>query len=150
MGQSDIELSEEGVQEAAEVMHALPGFSVDFVVSSPLKRCLSTIAPFRAVNDCEFKVDDKWAERSWGIYEGLPKSRRGTITEPDDGEAEDAFRERVLQAIQALPVDRQVLVVSHSGVYREICKLGYVANSDIFTLPHAIPILLRRPDDASL
>lgn len=149
MGQSDIELSEEGVQEAAEVMHALASFSVDLVVCSPLKRCLTTIAPFWAAKDCEFNVDARWAERSWGIYEGLPKSRRGTIADPEGGETDGAFRARVLEVLQALPTERHIVVVSHSGVYREICDLGYVANSDICTLPHAIPVVLRRPDNDS-
>lgn len=76
MGQSDIELSEQGAQEAAEVMPALRSFSFDLVVCSPLRRCLATIAPFRAWSDCDFKVDDKWAERSWGVYEGSPKMSR--------------------------------------------------------------------------
>ncbi len=105
MGQSDIELSEEEVQVAAEVMHALNRFSFDLVVCSSLRRCLATMAPFRAVNDCDFKIDDGWAERSWNIYECLPKSRRSTITDLEGGEAEEAFRERVLQALQVLPID---------------------------------------------
>ena len=73
MGQSDSALSEVGKTEAAEAVTALQAHPIDMIVCSPLTRCLMTISPFRATGDHEFVLEPKLAERSWGIYEGVPK-----------------------------------------------------------------------------
>ncbi len=124
MGQSDIHLSNVGTWEAEQAVHALGNYRIDAIVSSPLKRCLVTVSPSRAARDCGLIVDSGWAERSWGIYEGRPKRERGKEASPPGGETDDEFTNRVNRALNELSTQGTVLLVSHSGVFREICKLG--------------------------
>ena len=142
MGQSDIPLSDIGKTEADLAATALQEYPIDMIVCSPLTRCLMTIAPFRATGDREFVLEPKLAERAWGIYEGVPKSQRGVEKDPKHGETEDGFRCRVTEALSALPNEKNILLVSHSGVFREVCKLGYIPNLAHAKLPHAIPVVL--------
>lgn len=144
MGQSDIPISDIGRTEANLAATALQNYSIDMIVCSPLTRCLMTIAPFRAKGDREFVLEPKLAERAWGIYEGVPKSQRGVEKDPKHGETEDDFRRRVTEALNALPIERNILLVSHSGVFREICNLGYIPSVAHAKLPHAIPLVLSR------
>lgn len=142
MGQSDIPLSDTGKTEADQAVTALQEYPIDMIVSSPLTRCLMTIAPFRATGDREFVLEPKLAERAWGIYEGVPKSQRGVEKDPKHGETEDDFRRRVTEALSTLPNEKNILLVSHSGVFREVCNLGYIPNLAHAKLPHAIPVVL--------
>lgn len=142
MGQSDIPLSGIGKTEADLAATALQEYPIDMIVCSPLTRCLMTIAPFRATGDHEFVLEPKLAERSWGIYEGVPKSQRGVEKDPKRGETEDDFRCRVTEALSTLPIERNILLVSHSGVFREVCNLGYIPCLAHAKLPHAIPVVL--------
>lgn len=144
MGQSDIPLSDIGKTEADLAVTALQESPIDMIVCSTLTRCLMTIAPFRATGDHEFVLEPKLAERSWGIYEGVPKSQRGFEKDPKGGETDDDFRRRVTKALIALPIERNILLVSHSGVFREVCNLGYIPSLAHEKLPHAIPVVLSR------
>lgn len=144
MGQSDIPLSDIGKTEAKQAVIALHEHSIDMIVCSPLTRCLMTIAPFRATGDHEFVLEPKLAERSWGIYEGVPKSQRGVEKDPKGGETDDDFRLRVTKALNALPIERNILLVSHSGVFREVCHLGYIPSLAHAKIPHATPVVLSR------
>jgi len=144
MGQLDIALSDIGKKEAEQAVTALQEHPIDLIVSSPLSRCLMTISPFRRTGDHEFIVDPKLAERAWGVYEGVPKSHRGEEPDPKDGETDDDFRLRVTKALNALPIEKNILVVSHSGVFREVCNLGYIHSLAHAKLPHATPVVLRR------
>ncbi|WP_366141183.1 histidine phosphatase family protein [uncultured Tateyamaria sp.] len=144
MGQSDIPLSDLGKTEADLAATALQEYPIDMIVCSPLTRCLMTIAPFRATGDHEFVLEPKLAERAWGVYEGVPKSQRGVEKDPELGETEGEFRRRVTEALSALPIERNILLVSHSGVFREICNLGYIPSVAHAKLPHAIPLALSR------
>ncbi|MFS4438023.1 histidine phosphatase family protein [Paracoccaceae bacterium GXU_MW_L88] len=145
MGQSDISLSGIGKKEAEQAVRTLQEHPIDLIVSSPLSRCLMTISPFCRASDSEFIIDPKLAERAWGIYEGVPKWQRGENSTPKDGETDDDFRLRVTEALNALPIERNILLVSHSGVFREVCNLGYIHHSLAHAkLPHATPVVLRR------
>ena len=144
MGQSDVPLSDIGKTEAEQAATALQDHSIDMIVSSPLTRCLMTIAPYRATGDHDFVLEPKLAERSWGIFEGAPRSQRGVGKDPKDGETDSEFRLRVTKALCALPSERKILLVSHSGVFREICNLGYIPSVACAKVPHARPVVLSR------
>ena len=144
MGQSDIALSDVGKREAEQVVAALQKHPIDMIVTSPLGRCLATILPLRETGDYQLIVDPDLSERAWGIYEGLPKSQRGQETTPEGGETDEEFPSRVRKALEALPKDKNILVVSHSGVFREICRCGYAPDVPLSKVPHATPIPLWR------
>lgn len=144
MGQSDISLSDLGRQEANQAVAALKMFPIDVIVCSHLKRCLQTITPFRAVGDCQISINPAWAERSWGVYEGVSKSQRGQETHPENGETDADFRDRIQHALNDLPGGENILLVSHSGVFRELRRFGYESDPALDKIPHAIPVRLRR------
>lgn len=144
MGQSDIALSDLGRQEAELAVTALNAYPIDVIVCSHLKRCLQTISPFRATGDYEIKIDPAWAERSWGVYEGVSKSQRGYDTHPKGGETGTDFRDRIKQALSALPRRENILLVSHSGVFRELRRIGYVPDTEFDRVPHATPVRIQK------
>jgi len=144
MGQSDIPLSDLGKREADLAAAALKAFPIDVIVCSHLKRCLQTISPFRAAGDHEINIDPAWAERSWGVYEGVSKSQRGQETHPENGETDADFRDRIQHALNDLPSGENILLVSHSGVFRELCRFGYESDAALKKIPHATPVRLRR------
>lgn len=146
MGQSDIALSDVGMREAKLVVATLQKTPIDVIVSSPLARCLATISPFRATGNYHFIVDSRLSERSWGIYEGQPKTQRERETYPEGGETHKEFHCRVRKALMALPKQKSILIVSHSGVFREICLCGYASDVSFIEVPHAIPIPLWETD----
>jgi len=144
MGQSDIPLSDLGKREADLAAAALKAFPIDVIVCSHLKRCLQTIWPFRAAGDHEIYIDPAWAERSWGVYEGVSKSQRGQETHPENGETDADFRDRIQHALDDLPSGENILLVSHSGVFRELRRFGYEPDPALDKIPHATPVRLRR------
>lgn len=143
MGQTDIDLSDVGRAQATAVASKLTEYGIDQIVCSPMQRTLSTIEPFRKICDCDFVIDTSWAERAWGIFEGRPKLDRGEETSPEGGETNKQFADRVSRAVTDLSENKTVLVVSHSGVFRQLCSLGFVAREALGTPAHATPIILQ-------
>lgn len=144
MGQSDVDLSDVGRAQAKAVAAELAEYDIDQIVCSPLQRCISTIEHFREIYECELVIDTSWVERAWGIFEGRPKLDRGGEANPEGGETNKQFSTRVISAIENLHETKTVLVVSHSGVFRQLRKLGIEPVGDFETLPHATPIILRK------
>lgn len=144
MGQVNIDLSAVGCSQAQAAVQTLLEYPIDHIVCSPLVRCLSTIQPYREKRACDFEIDTSWAERAWGIYEGRPKSVRVNETSPEGGETCKQFSNRVSSAVANLHQTKTVLVVSHSGVFRQLCKMGYSTEGAFETLPHATPIVIRK------
>lgn len=150
MGQSDIALSDIGKGEAEQVVAVLQRHPIDIIVTSPLSRCLATISPFRATGNHQLIVEPNLSERSWGVHEGQPNLKRRQETNPEGGETDKEFHHRVRMALDALPKEKNILVVSHSGVFREICRCGYVSDIPFSKVPHATPIRLLRKDECTV
>ena len=143
MGHADIDLSVIGCSQANAAVQTLLEYPIDQIVCSPLVRCLSTIQPYREKCACDFEIDASWAERAWGIYEGRPKADRIDETSPEGGETHKQFSDRVSRAVVNLQQTKTVLVVSHSGVFRQLCKMGFVPEGVVGPPPHATPIVFR-------
>lgn len=149
MGQTDIALSDVGLSQAHDAAMLLGRHPIGHIVCSPLKRCIDTIEPFRFGQKIKFEIDEGWMERGWGIFEGQPKSARGDERAPTGGETASDFTSRIQGSVARLPANNLILVVSHSGVFRELRKMGYLSIDDYLTPPHAVPILLKRPTHIS-
>jgi alpha-ribazole phosphatase len=94
----------------------------DVVISSPLVRARDTAA----VLGREARVDERWIEMSYGVFDGVPQGdvapevwaqwRSDPHFAPDGGESLMAVTERVHRAcddLRDLAADRRVVVVSH-------------------------------------
>lgn len=119
-GRLDLPLDEVGHGQA-EALAAWVG-PVDEVISSPLLRARQTAAAWGA----EPRVDDRWVELDFGIYDGLPSAdvphsiwshwRTDASFAPDGGESLVSLLDRLQPALDEMVESarhRDVVVVSH-------------------------------------
>ncbi len=122
-GRLNQDLDDLGRRQAAAVARLVTGSChVDSVISSPLKRARQTASNFGR----EVEIDERWAELSYGEYEGVPHAdvpsevwqrwRHDYAYVPAGGESLLALDGRVREACDDL-VERasrtNVVVVSH-------------------------------------
>ena len=70
-GRTDIELSEEGKEQAKKLAEELKSYKIDVIYSSPLKRALDTAKEIQKVHpNAEMIIDNDLIETSFGIFEG--------------------------------------------------------------------------------
>ena len=122
-GRIDIELNNEGKQQAMIVREKLKGVKFDKVFSSPLKRAVETA---KIICDQEVLVDDRLIERSNGELEGKLKTEIEEFPDfnnPNDTrfgiESLNNFKARInnfLDETLKKYKDKNVLVVTHAGV----------------------------------
>jgi broad specificity phosphatase PhoE len=158
LGQSDPPLASVGVQQARQLARALDSVSFDLIISSDLKRCLSTaqlIAREAAVRQgqdaMDIKADPRLREIDCGLWEGLTLEE-AAIRYPDEhsererdpmrwrftgGESFLDLRERVFPALWEAADSGvgNVLIVGHLGVNRVIlCDLQGLPLEDLFSI----------------
>jgi probable phosphoglycerate mutase len=119
-GSSDIELNDLGRAQARALAQELEHVDLDAIYSSDLARASATAAAVAATHGLDVRLDERLRERSFGSWEGLTREDLAGLPEGShhDGESDDAVRERVLEAVQAIADEHpgeQVLVVSHGG-----------------------------------
>ncbi len=115
----------------------------DVVWTSPQVRCRAFAEEWADAHDVTVRVLDDLAERDWGVWDGLPleavreiwlEELEAYLTDPfgvipPEAEPLDAFRRRVLRALQAVALGggERVLVVTHGGVIKLVAQrvLGF-------------------------
>ncbi len=132
-GQTDLDVAETFDKEMVSVLNQLPD-SVDYVYSSPLKRCLKLAQQIPCnksiVTDkrlMELNFGD-WEMKSW---DGIPKREMDPWMQnyvhqaPPNGESMLQLQNRVLDWWSALknPIAERIAVVAHAGVLR--CLWAY-------------------------
>ena len=95
MGQTDLPLSEGGMQQAEAVASELGDLKVGTLFSSTLIRCQQTAEFVSRALDLPITVLPGLEERCWGIYEGRHHTERVTIADPPEGEALSHFQDRI-------------------------------------------------------
>ena len=123
-GRMDIELNENGINQARKTAEKLNDVNFDMVISSPLKRAYETAKIIS--NNAFITIDSRLIERSNGELEGKLKSEvleKINIADPNETrfgiETLSDFRTRVFdfcQYLEEISVDKKVLVVTHVGV----------------------------------
>lgn len=131
-GWSDPPLSDAGRAEATRLRERLAGERFDRVVASDLLRARETAEI--AVPGAEIETDQRLREMSFGAWEGLTwdecTARDGDLLArwtadpascaPPEGETVAEFEARVAAALDALPTDGSLLVVTHAGVVHAV------------------------------
>ena len=122
-GHIDIELNDEGKNQAQIVKEKLNGIKFDKVFSSPLKRAKETA---KIICDQEIIIDDRLIERYNGELEGKLKTEIEVFpdfNDPNDTrfgiESLDHFKERInsfLDEIVKKYKGKNILVATHAGV----------------------------------
>ena len=117
-GQSETELNAMGRKTAENAAARLAGITLHAIHASPLRRAWQTASILSALTGVPAYPLPGLMERSWGIYEGRPKSERPTTQDPETVETMEAFSERILDALRSLSGPAPFLVIAHSGVFR--------------------------------
>jgi broad specificity phosphatase PhoE len=134
-GQDDsVELSKEGFKQAKALAPYLSSIKFAKIYSSPLTRCLQTIAPFMQSNQkIDFQISQELIEMDYGVWSGkrlsvLSKDRKwrivqqkpSTFTFPE-GESFRQMRKQVDNLILRLSKEKgPILLVTHGDIIKMI------------------------------
>lgn len=129
-GRTDVELTEEGIQQAKILAAAVEKCAVDVILSSPLKRARDTSQIVAEHNRIPVLVEDRLTEQDYGIYEGVDgknpaflENKRQFAYRYPQGESMMLAACRVyglLDQVKERYKGRNVLIISHGGVCRII------------------------------
>ena len=134
-GQHDFPLTSKGVDQARELAERWlsQGILFDQIISSPLKRALSTAETIQSVLGIPIQTDAIWMERHWGKCQGLSREefyrqfpRPANIKLYDllgeTGESEWQLFIRAGTALQSLFLNPPgtYLIVSHGGILNKV------------------------------
>lgn len=141
IGNTDCDISEEGLRQAEKVKGFLDKFSFDGIYVSPLKRTIQTAN----ILSKKYILDDRLREMNFGVFEGLnyeeikqkyPDYLRlwnedyENYRIPNGESLQDLF-DRVEDFIKDVKrKHKRVLVVTHGGVIR--CALSLIFSSREF------------------
>lgn len=146
MGQTDLPLSESGIQQAEAAAGELGSLHVGTLFSSALIRCQQTAECVSRTLDLPITVLPGLEERNWGIYEGRHRTERDPSVDPPEGEALTCFQDRIAASLDLIAASVMPLIVTHSGVIRYILKEAG-REEEHAHIPHAKPILATWEND---
>jgi len=128
-GLADPELNEFGERQARAVAAALTEVDADVVVSSPLRRAVSTAAAIAHHAGITHRVDDRFNDRDYGQWTGEVKSEVvaewGSVDAAPGVESMDVVLSRSAPALDewgawAESRHKPVVVVTHDAVIRPL------------------------------
>jgi broad specificity phosphatase PhoE len=136
LGQRDIGLNADGINQANDAMKALAGLPINEVISSPMLRAVQTAEIIAAQFATEIARDPRLADFRVGKWEGMsyddvdrsPEYQR-FLADPvaekvPGGENLGQIRDRAIgaveQALRDAPAGEQLAIVSHAGVIRVV------------------------------
>jgi len=122
MGSIDSPLNEQGIIQARDIALELSKISINKIYSSPLCRAHETAMLIAEQQDIkpEIIIVPGLRERGLGGLEGTVKSEeaRRKINSCPSVEAEQLFKARVKNSMSEIDKSGNVLIVSHSAVFR--------------------------------
>ena len=157
-GGTDVDLSDQGVEEAEEAGHELSAIRIDVVHTSDLVRAQRTAEIImrhnEASDDVPTKYDWRLNERHYGALQGLNKAetaekhgaeqvhvwRRSFDVAPPEGESLEMTAERTIpyfteEIVPDLAVGKSVLVSAHGNSLRSIVMhIEGISPDDIVSL----------------
>ena len=132
-GQDDsVELSKVGFKQAESLVSYLSAIKFSKVYSSPLTRCIQTIAPFMEKNSkIDFQIDNRVIEMNYGKWSGqklavLSKDSKWKSVQNNpagftfpQGESFKSMRRRIDLALANLKKEKgPILVVTHGDIIK--------------------------------
>ena len=140
-----VSLSPRGKREAEELASHLSAMNFDAIYSSPLRRCLDTLAPYLSQSKHKVIIRDELIEMEYGRWSGKPlatlakqemwktiQSRPSTVRFPGG----ESFGEMSLRANQLILEQatrhRRILVLSHGDVIKAIAAFHLGSPLDSF------------------
>ena len=126
-GRTDIPLNENGRKQSKEVGEFLLKYQWDRIISSPLKRAVSTAKIIADLNHIDVvEINEKFIERCYGLAEGMTVEERQS-TFPDRNYANmeelDVLSERIKTTVEQYAIENQnknLIIVSHGGAINSL------------------------------
>ena len=129
-GITDVELTEKGIEQAKKLAETVQNYSIDIILSSPLKRAVETSKIVAAKNNIPMQIEELLIEQDYGIYEGVDRknesflaNKRNFAYRYPEGESMMQVAYRIYGLIEKLKKeykDKNILIISHGGVCRII------------------------------
>lgn len=134
-GSTDIALTDEGIAQARRSARLLAGMKPHSIIASDLRRTVSTAAELAALTGLTVTHDENLRETYAGEWQGLTHDeivgrfgeqyaawKRGEPVRRGGGELETEVADRaapvIERAVEKLPEDGTLVVVSHGGTIR--------------------------------
>lgn len=135
-GQSDGALNATGLQQAEALARHLKDFSIDQILSSPLRRAQDTAAAIARYHHLQVKTEDLLREWNCGLLDGVPaevfrkklQESNGPLSlfRPEGGETLLEVRQRAAEFLRHLIANHQgqtSLVCTHGDLMRALMSL---------------------------
>lgn len=129
-GVTDIALTEKGIAQANELAEQAKEKNIEFIISSSIKRAVTTSQIVSEKCHIPMMIDDRLVEQNYGIYEGVDRNdklflanKKNFAYKYPNGESMMQVAVRVytfLDEIKKQYCGNNVLIVSHGGVCRII------------------------------
>ncbi|MCH5260471.1 MAG: histidine phosphatase family protein [Lachnospiraceae bacterium] len=127
-GITDIALTEKGIAQADELADQVKGKNIEIIISSPMKRAVTTSQIVSEKCHIPMMIDNRLVEQNYGVYEGVDRNnedflanKRNFAYRYPNGESMIQVAVRVytfLDEIKKQYSGKNVLIVSHGGVCR--------------------------------
>ena len=126
-GKADIELNENGIQQAEETREILKNEKIDLILCSPLKRAIQTAEIINRGRNIEMIIDERISERDFGEFEGMINTEfdfnafwiyKQNLKYNKAENIRDFFKRiySFLDSVKNEYVGKRILIVSHGGV----------------------------------
>lgn len=129
-GRADVALTPRGIQQAHMLASIMVPYSVDLILSSPLKRARDTAEIVGEKIGAEVRFDDRLMERDFGETDGTPEATPGFQHQFEQFGYQYPAGETLLHVVQRVYnlldeikfrcQDQNVMIISHGGVCRVI------------------------------
>lgn len=129
-GITDIALSEKGIAQADELAEQVKGENIEIIISSPMKRAVTTSRIVSEKCHIPMMIDDRLVEQNYGVYEGVDRrdelflaNKKHFAYRYPNGESMMQVAVRVytfLDEIKKQYSGKNVLIICHGGVCRII------------------------------
>ena len=146
-GQNDTRLNAKGRQSARKAAASLDGVTLRSIYASPLKRTWETARILSILTGVPVFPVPGLMERNWGPYQGRPKSMRPASPAEGSVESLEAFTARVVAAMDTIRGPSPVLVVAHSGVFRQLCSYTGLSDDPAVSVANDMVLRLEPPSE---
>jgi probable phosphoglycerate mutase len=127
-GLTDVELTDEGREQAKELAKSLKDTNIEVIIASPLKRAVETAGYISEAINIPVITDERLIEQNFGIFEGTYRkgqdflnNKRNFAYRYPGGESMMQVAQRtysLLDEIRDKYAGKDVLLVCHGGVAR--------------------------------
>jgi probable phosphoglycerate mutase len=129
-GSLDVALTARGHEQAQATAAAIEHLGITAIYSSALSRARDTAGYISRVLALPVTIIPELGERNWGELEGQPLALRVRGLIPNGAETPDQFMRRVLRGLAKVDASDKPLIVSHSGVFRVLCRIFGIIESE--------------------